>query len=162
MAKIVDPEELSVNYRPPNGVQRSTTGYSLDPNVPGEYYDAADNMRRRVGSEASNLAMINPALGWKGSDYEGGKNTIPFDASYSLINFPYGDEGSISMFAQKYGLDLTKRIVNALPTMNRQQLMVVNSMMQSAIDEYSSQRARERMAYERAGMQYKQGQYRLK
>ena len=143
MAQILD-----VQQTPPYGVQRSMTGDVLDPAVPGKYYDAADNARRIASSEIRGKIFNNPATGY--ASWQKQPNKLS-SIGYDVAHLPGGDEGSILPFAMKYGIDLTKSILQALPSMNVDQIRQVHRMMQSAIYEYERMNDRERMAYERAG-----------
>ena len=130
--------------------QYSLTGSPLDAAVPGQYYDPADMQRRRAAEAATNAALANP--------------NIPPNKGVEtrMEGLAYDYEGLLRSVAIKYGLDAAKRLVEMLPNMSRSQLLAMQQLVQRSASEMMDMDARERMAYERAGMQYKQGQYQPK
>ncbi len=75
---------------------------------------------------------------------------------------PYDYEGLLSNVALKYGLDAAKELLKKLPTMSKEHVAAIAQMVSQASREADSMDQRERMAYERAGMEYVGGAYRPK
>lgn len=136
---------------PQQPVQRSLTGSPLDAAVPGKYYDTADMVRRQAAAASSSAAYANPNFP--------NTNQGNDQRNYLAGGLPYDVEGLLRSVAMKYGIDAAKQLVEKIPTMSRSELMAIYKLVQGAARESDSMDERERMAYERAGMQYRQGQY---
>ena len=137
---------------PTGPVQRSMTGSPLDAAVPGAMFDPADMARRQAASSAGDQILSNPALHRKTPS----NNAMAVDLGMAL---PYDVEGLLRSVAMKYGIDAAKTLMEKMPTMSQNQLMAIYKLVKGAASESDSMNERERMAYERAGMQYRQGQY---
>ncbi len=132
---------------------RSMIGTAYAGNMPGKYYDQNDNARRQAVGSLSDLISKNPAFRTKmGRRAESG-------VGYLSGGVPYDVEGLLSSFALKYGQDKALELLGALPTMGPQDLLAVSKLVEGAANESGDMAKRERMAYERAGMEYRGGKY---
>ena len=133
--------------------QYSLTGNILDAAVPGQYYDEADMRRRSIAAPLSSLIDQNPNFRRR----QGQENP---SAAYLSSGLSYDNEGLLRAYAMKFGQDKAMQLMQALPTMSRQELLNAQMAVQGAANESDSQDQRERQTYERAGMKYLDGQYR--
>ena len=133
--------------------QYSMTGNILDSAAPGIFGDVNDNSRRMEARRLSDLISKNPNFQRR----IGQENP---SAGYMSEGLAYDNEGLLGAFAAKFGQDAAMKLLEALPTMSRADLIAAQRAVQGAAIESQNQDQRERQAYERAGMEYVSGAYR--